>query len=98
MKRWLVVLLVALILGALGFTLHQNYFEIIGLVLLVFALAELIWSWVRLSYDIRPRPRRRFRRISLRRRPVEEEDGVRRSHTGALHAMIFRNRASDLEE
>jgi ABC-type nickel/cobalt efflux system permease component RcnA len=86
MKRWLAVLIVALILGTLGITLHQNYLEVFGFVLIIFSVAAFLWSWVRLSYQIRPRPRRLFRRA---RRPVQEIDGVRRSRTEALHAIIF---------
>jgi len=95
MKRWLIVLLVALILGTLGITLHQNYLELIGIVLLILAVATVIWSWVRLSFEIRPRPRRRSR---SRRRPIEGEVGLRRSRTAALHDIIFRTRTSDLEK
>jgi hypothetical protein len=95
MKRWLVVLIIALLFGALGFTVHQNSLEIIGLVLLILAMAALIWSWVRLSYEIRPRRRRRS---EGGRRPLEEAGGVRRSRTDALHAMIFRTSANDQEK
>jgi TM2 domain-containing membrane protein YozV len=95
MKRWLAVLIVALILGALGLTLHQIYLEFIGFVLMIFAVATFIWSWVRLSYEIRPRPRRRARQTS---QPViGEADGVRKSRTAALHAIIFRSSHTDVD-
>lgn len=87
MKRWLAVLIVALILGTLGFTLHQIYLEFIGFVLIFFSAAAFLWSWVRLSHELRPRPRRRARRAA---RPLEEASGVRKSRTEALHAIIFR--------
>ncbi len=93
MKRWLAILIVALILGAVGLTLHQIYLEFIGFVLMVFSVAAFIWSWVRLSYEIRPRPRRRSRRTS--QPVVGEADGVRRSRTEALHAIIFRHSQDD---
>jgi hypothetical protein len=96
MKRWLAVPIVALILGALGITLHQNYLEIVGFILIILALATFFWSWLRLSFEIRPRPsRRRSRRAG---RPIEGPDGVRRSRTAALHAIIFRrNPRADIE-
>ena len=94
MKRWLVVLIVALLLGTLGVTLHQIFLDLIGIVLIIFAIAAFIWSWVRLSYEIRPRPRRRSRRAAPQ---LEQADGVRRSRTEALHAIIFRNAHTDVE-
>ena len=89
MKRWLAILIVALIVGILGFALHQSYLEFIGFVLIVFSLATFLWSWVRFSHEIRPHPRRRRRRGTPG--PRVEEDGVRRSRTEALHAIIFRS-------
>jgi protein-S-isoprenylcysteine O-methyltransferase Ste14 len=86
MKRWLAVLIIALILGTLGVTLHQNYLEAIGFVLIILSLAAFIWSWVRLSFELRPRPRRRLRRVDR----LVKTDGVRKSRTEALHDVIFR--------
>jgi protein-S-isoprenylcysteine O-methyltransferase Ste14 len=94
MKRWLVVLIVALILGTLGVTLHQIYLDLTGILLIIFAVAAFIWSWVRLSYEIRPRRRRRSRRAAPQ---LEGADGVRRSRTAALHAIIFRSTHTDVE-
>ena len=96
MKRWLAILIVALILGVLGLTLHQTYLEFIGFVLMIFSVAAFIWSWVRLSYEIRPRPRRRVRQAS--QAVVGEADGVRKSRTEALHAIIFRSSHTDVNK
>ncbi len=86
MKRWLAILIIALILGTLGIALHQTYLEAIGLVLIILSIAAFIWSWIRLSFEIRPRPRRRLRRVDR----LVGSDGVRKSRTEALHDVIFR--------
>lgn len=89
-KRWLILLFAAILIGLVGFAGHQKSLEALGFLIALIAIAMFIWSSVRLSLEVRPpRTRRRSRRIQipqLRRR-------IRRgSHTEELHAAIFQDR------
>jgi hypothetical protein len=84
-KRWLLLLFVALLIGSIGLLVHQNYLKALGLIIALLTIAIFIWSAVRLSLEVRPpTTRRRFRRVY-----VHVPHFKRRSHTEELHAAIF---------
>ncbi|MBV9710783.1 MAG: hypothetical protein JO011_07715 [Ktedonobacteraceae bacterium] len=87
MKRWLILLFAAILLGLSGYVAHRSTLEVIGLVISLLAIAMFIWSSVKLSLEVRPPTmRRRFRRISM---PHMRRRRFRGSHTEELHAAIF---------
>ena len=88
-KRWLILLFVAILVGLSGFVVHQNYLEVLGLVIALLAIAMFIWSSVNLSLEVRPpTTRRRLRRVHI---PRIRRNRQGRGYTEELHAAIFRD-------
>ena len=91
LKRWLILLFAAILVGFLGLMVHQNYLEALGLVIALLAIAMFIWSSVRFSLEVRPPgTRRRFRRIHMSR-VTRRSRRAGRSYTEELHAAIFQD-------
>jgi Ca2+/Na+ antiporter len=92
LKRWLILLFAAILVGFLGLIGHQNYLEALGLVIALLAIAMFIWSSVRFSMEVRPpTTRRRFRRIHM---PHIRRRIHRGSYTEELHAAIFQDQTA----
>ncbi|HEY5002147.1 MAG TPA: hypothetical protein VII61_03280 [Ktedonobacteraceae bacterium] len=93
MKRWLILLFAAILIGFLGLAVHQNALEALGLVIALLAIAMFIWSAVRFSLEVRPpRTRRRFRRIHM---PHIRRRIRRGSYTEELHSAIFQDTTAE---
>ncbi len=93
-KRWLILLFAAIVVGLSGFVAHQSYLEVLGLVIALLAIALFLWSSVHFSLEVRPpTTRRRFRRVHMPhiRRPHIRRGGPGRGYTEELHAAIFRD-------
>jgi uncharacterized membrane protein YfcA len=90
-KRWLILLFVAILIGLIGFAGHHNSLEALGLVVAVIAIALGIWSAVKLSLQVRPptmTKRRRFKRVHM---PSIRRRGRPGAFTEELHAAIFQD-------
>jgi uncharacterized membrane protein YfcA len=93
LKRWLILLFAAILVGFLGFAVHQNLLEALGLLIALLAIAMFIWSSVRLSLEVRPpRIRRGYKRIHM---PHIRRRIRRGSHTEELHAAIFQDQTAE---
>ena len=94
LKRWLILLFAAILIGFSGFAVHQNFLEALGLVIALLAIAMFIWSSVRLSLEVSsPTTRRRFRRIHMPQ--IRRHRRVRRAYTEELHAAIFQDQTAE---
>ena len=90
LKRWLILLLVAILIGLSGFFVHQGYLEFLGLIIALLAIALFLWSSVHSSLAVRPpTTRRRFRRVSIP--SIRRRNRQGRGYTEELHAAIFRD-------
>ena len=94
-KRWLILLLAAVLIGLTGLVIHQNYLEALGLVIALVAIALFLWTSVHFSLEVRPpTTRRRFRRVPvphIRRRSRVQGGG----YTEELHAAIFQDHTAE---